>query len=1163
MSYYSQIFHSDVLASNTGKKPTKFKIQTGYPFGDLDPRDFERLVYLLYYNEIRDGANTDFDRVQLMQGVGDRGRDCTLYLESECVGIIQCKCLSANLDRPTLGREIIKFALNSILDKSLRGQATKFYYIVAVVPGFSETAMKLCDEWNSEQFVEDELKEWSTNVVKKYEGLKTLSWETHSSELKDFICSVKIEFFPQEELTLRLNEFPNLIDMFFAVDTVVNIEVFEKLLESRDRQAFKSEVSLTKVEHDLKKKNPELFESLQEIKKRYRAEVEDRQPDFSKLTNYKRDHSCELRRIVDILYEKITPPLSDHELYVLAVSAVLHDVAALSPQEDIDKIMDETEAIKYQRRYAQRGSLAFFASEHARLGGRLLKDHGVEKFSIKVEYLTPIALIASARSVEEMVESVGYKTSCFTKGSGHPIRVYLLAILIRIAELLDFQNICSSVLMQGQELLPDFSRSCNIWNDLEQPLLQVNFPTDTDPRLEGTCDDQNIFLGIRRRIQSVSDEIRLARKQLSKRSIPVNCLDLTDLHDDIQSKFTSASSGFRLDENRVLETLIGDALYDTPLAGIRELLQNAVDACQQRKILDENYKPKIRVTLCNGILSVNDNGIGMDTFVIDNFFSRLASTSHQTEDINGFEAIGRFGIGVFSYFLLCDSFEVNTRPLHGEPTRFNAYRVLSCPFFYFDEGHLEESGTTITMFTRQDRENLLTQESVETYISKTFRYVSIPIEVLINEHSFVIEPHIPSISYEEHFKPSFKIEHTPHAENMHLLSARIDSKLLTGEIGITILNQFSNVYPAPLGSLFKPNELGVAIWELGIYVGKVTSKLIPTLVGEVNLKRKIDLRISRDGFVNESTVEEIIHFCELAIMERYVDQFDEYKDAQTNKIEDRKKKGFALPMQTASKKELKYNATEKLYISYFLIHAVIQAANLNNNIWCTLKNRIYVAGFKKVSTSLFPMRWPDIVEESKCVLIISSKVARGGILDETKKQLLIERYKCTLLLGDLHGRDSFLIRSSVLNNFTISAVTTEDASHIMLRPRDSDIESLLPSVNLGQNHFVLFDKDIFFTASFSLHGLFFNKNHVISRAYFEYVVENGRADVSKLFSEFFRLMSEMTMHPFLINEPKSYQFKYISLINTNRCLSQINNLCGCELSLTINDFPEWLRSTVG
>jgi hypothetical protein len=154
MPYYTQAQHSDIVAIDSEKKPTKFKMQIGYPYCDLDDRDFERLVYLLHHNEIGHGTGYEFDEVRLMQGVGERGRDCTLYLDAKCVGVIQCKRLATNLDRPTLGKEIIKFALNSILDKSLRGTEADFRYIVAVARGFSEPAVKLRDEWNTQALID-------------------------------------------------------------------------------------------------------------------------------------------------------------------------------------------------------------------------------------------------------------------------------------------------------------------------------------------------------------------------------------------------------------------------------------------------------------------------------------------------------------------------------------------------------------------------------------------------------------------------------------------------------------------------------------------------------------------------------------------------------------------------------------------------------------------------------------------------------------------------------------------------------------------------------------------------------------------------------------------------------------------------------------------------
>jgi hypothetical protein len=203
--------------------------------------------------------------------------------------------------------------------------------------------------------------------------------------------------------------------------------------------------------------------------------------------------------------------------------------------------------------------------------------------------------------------------------------------------------------------------------------------------------------------------------------------------------------------------------------------------------------------------------------------------------------------------------------------------------------------------------------------------------------------------------------------------------------------------------------------------------------------------------------------------------------------------------------------------------------------------------------------WPDIVEKSKRVLVISEKVARGKSLDEIKKKLLTERYNCPLVLGHMNRGDTFLIRSAMLSKFSISIITTEDASHIMINSEYCETHTL--STN---NIFTSFEDDFFCTASFAANTVFFNKEHLINKTYLEYVAEHRQSEVNVLFSKFFNKIYEMIRMIVIQNNAETYsRGSYIRLTTANLYLDPINKLCGCNLSLTVKDFPEWLRSTVG
>jgi Histidine kinase-, DNA gyrase B-, and HSP90-like ATPase len=128
----------------------------------------------------------------------------------------------------------------------------------------------------------------------------------------------------------------------------------------------------------------------------------------------------------------------------------------------------------------------------------------------------------------------------------------------------------------------------------------------------------------------------------------------------------------------LVENFGGQKLYgDEPRLALRELLQNAIDAvhaCRALGGLDE-LGGEIEVSLEpveNGKqwLHVTDTGIGMSRYVLTNVLLDFGKSLWRSSDMRGewsglaatgFEAIGQFGIGFFSIFMLGEQVKVTTR----------------------------------------------------------------------------------------------------------------------------------------------------------------------------------------------------------------------------------------------------------------------------------------------------------------------------------------------------------------------------------------------------------------------------------------------------------------------------------------------------------------------
>ncbi len=76
---------------------------------------------------------------------------------------------------------------------------------------------------------------------------------------------------------------------------------------------------------------------------------------------------------------------------------------------------------------------------------------------------------------------------------------------------------------------------------------------------------------------------------------------------------------FQIEVRRILEILSND-IYDSPYALLRENIQNGYDAILMRKQFspNEGFKPLIKVNINEEVITIEDNGIGMNEEIVAN-----------------------------------------------------------------------------------------------------------------------------------------------------------------------------------------------------------------------------------------------------------------------------------------------------------------------------------------------------------------------------------------------------------------------------------------------------------------------------------------------------------------------------------------------------------------
>lgn len=179
------------------------------------------------------------------------------------------------------------------------------------------------------------------------------------------------------------------------------------------------------------------------------------------------------------------------------------------------------------------------------------------------------------------------------------------------------------------------------------------------------------------------------------------------------------NTAFTLSKNQIVDLLMGTKLYGRPEVALRELVQNSIDACLLRASLEKSwndkYDPKISIRLYaddrGRILEVEDNGMGMDQEIIDNYYTKVGTSFYTSESFQllkaeervDFEPTSRFGVGILSVFMVADEFVVETKHLTGPSCSEEPLCVTvkgHNNVFLIKEGERSHPGTKTKLFLR-------------------------------------------------------------------------------------------------------------------------------------------------------------------------------------------------------------------------------------------------------------------------------------------------------------------------------------------------------------------------------------------------------------------------------------------------------------------------------
>lgn len=480
---------------------------------------------------------------------------------------------------------------------------------------------------------------------------------------------------------------------------------------------------------------------------------------FANYTGHGIIHSL---NVVDYMFAIIDEPelLSDLEIATLIYVALLHDIGMAVNEQEIESIKNDNDTFS-NRKY----SLVFkkYQNELLSLQECIRPTHGkrsqnhimsmdAKHFllpgSTSVSFREDVAKICAAHN--ENFEWLSSNLPFDQRKGEWRLSSQYIALLLRIADYLDIDEDRAPFYLY-QFLSP------KDYGDLEWRqhfVIENKDKIYTDEKTNkknievyGESANPEIHRKLLKYFDAVNSELKNAIDYSETFRDKKYLLSIgSTVHNKIRTKgFAFSDFRLALDYKAVTSLLMGENIYGDEKYGLRELIQNSIDAC--KVMLEESfkndefkynpYKPFINVILDKERkqVIVYDNGKGMSVDILKNYFLNVGVSYYVSDDYlfqgNQYSPIGNYGIGFLSCFMLSDTVSVITKYFGENKTNkidFEKNSEYICLTF---EETARSQGTEIILDYDQFISVFGNKESnIEAFINQNFIECSIPICVI-------------------------------------------------------------------------------------------------------------------------------------------------------------------------------------------------------------------------------------------------------------------------------------------------------------------------------------------------------------------------------------------------------------------------------------------------
>lgn len=442
---------------------------------------------------------------------------------------------------------------------------------------------------------------------------------------------------------------------------------------------------------------------------------------FDEYTKHNITHVDKMLQILDIIITKPTKDImTDADWLLVVLSFYFHDLGMLVTKKEFKERDNNDDYINYRKEYLHEKknevSLSqlqpeekerFIYQEYVRENhGKRIADwlknentnlYDPEVLAIIAEmingisslFINDLANICASHNEDDLDDNKKYPTK---RGYGNlpneTANVFFITLLLRTADLLHIT--CDRTpTIEFRLLSPTNPISQIEWSKQASVNSisikdKINEEGNVDPTIQSDTLSVTGYFKDYKGYFALMDYLAYARKELLKSNklneeskkkyatsydFPWKYID----DDSVETKdFERRQLSFSIDQQKTLDLLVGETLYNNLTVSLRELAQNSIDAVKVKRYEEnekgnKDYDPKVDVSWNpkSRKLVISDNGTGMNMDIIENYLLKVGSSRYQDDDFKKqhphYNSISRFGIGLLTCFLVADDVDILTQ----------------------------------------------------------------------------------------------------------------------------------------------------------------------------------------------------------------------------------------------------------------------------------------------------------------------------------------------------------------------------------------------------------------------------------------------------------------------------------------------------------------------